>query len=428
MVTGWNGKEYTAKAAPSGRWDVKVATPAASYDVQTVAITGDGTTEVLDNVLVGEVWFASGQSNMEMPLRGFWGAPVEGSNKAIAESGKYRKAIRFATVPKTDAVTPQDSVKGEWVECIPANAPDFSAVGYFFARELNNIIDVPVGIINCSWGGSKVEGWMPAEILSGYPDINLAEAASKGDAGHPDYLRPMVMYNAMLHPLMGYTVRGFLWNQGESNIGRHEDYPSRFATMVEHWRDKWGQGEIPVYCVEVPPHYYGDETATPGALLREAQHKSIELTPNSGIVCTTDLVTPGTSFQIHPSKKQEIGERLAYMAAVRDYGVQGVACDAPEFESMEVNGNKALLHFRYAADGFTPERDMEGFEVAGDDRVFYPAKARQVYSGRCDVEVESDKVDKIVAVRYCFRNWAPGSVYGLRQLPLVPFRTDNWKK
>lgn len=428
VETSWDGKTYTVYADRTGRWDARVATPAASYTPYTVTVKDDNTTVKLDNVLIGEVWFVSGQSNMEMPLRGFWGAPIEGANKAIAESGKYRKAIRFATIPKSPALTPQDSVKGKWVECIPANAPEFSAVGYFFARELNNIIDVPVGIINCSWGGSKVEGWLPADILKQYPDINLADATGEGENNTPDYLRPMIMYNGMLHPLMGYTVRGFLWNQGESNVGAHADYPSRFATMMKHWRDNWGQGELPVYCVEVPPYFYGNEKETVGALLRESQHKSVEVTPNSAIVCTTDLVVPGTSYQIHPQKKEEIGERLAYLAAVRDYGVGGIGCYSPEFESMEVNGNKAVLHFTNGFDGLTPERDMQGFEVAGEDRVFYPAEARQIYSNRCDVEVSSDKVDKIVAVRYCFYNWAPGTIHDMRGLPLVPFRTDNWDK
>lgn len=177
VKTGWNDRSYTVKAGKDGRWDVKVATPAASYEVQHVTVTGDGTTIDLDNVLIGEVWFASGQSNMEMPLRGFWGSPIEGSNKAIAGAGKYRHAIRFATVSKANALEPRDSVAGEWVECVPENAPEFSAVGYFFARELNEILDVPVGIINCSWGGSKVEGWMPAVLLKDYPDVDLNQAS-----------------------------------------------------------------------------------------------------------------------------------------------------------------------------------------------------------------------------------------------------------
>lgn len=424
VTTGWNGKSYTATAGKDGRWDVKVATPAASYDVQNVTVTGDGTTVTLDNVLIGEVWFASGQSNMEMPLRGFWVAPVEGANKAIAESGKYKHAIRFATVPKAKALTPQTTVGGPWVECVPENAPEFSAVGYFFARELNNILDVPVGIINCSWGGSKVEGWLPAEILKTYSDVDLANAA---DPDYQEYSKPMIMYNGMLYPLAGYTVHGFLWNQGESNVGAHADYPERFGTMVNHWRDLWGQGNLPIYCVEVPPHYYGDDNGTWGALLREAQHKAVKAIPNAGIVPTPDLVTPGTSYQIHPGKKLEIGERLAYMAATRDYGVKGIEAEAPEFESVDFDGNSAVLHFSNASDGFMPDRNIPGFEVAGADHVFYPAQADVLCSNGCNaIKVTSDKVKDIKSVRFGFKNWQPTYVYSMRELPLVPFRTDNW--
>jgi sialate O-acetylesterase len=424
VTTGWNHKSYSAKAGANGRWDVKVATTEASYTPQTITIHGDGKTMKLDNVLIGEVWFASGQSNMEMPLRGFWGAPVEGANKAIAESGKYRKAIRFATVPKVNALTPQDSVKGGWVECVPENAPAFSAVGYFFARQLNDIIDVPVGIINCSWGGSKVEGWLPAEILKGYQDIDLANAS---DPNYQEYSKPMIMYNGMLHPLIGYTVRGFLWNQGESNVGAHKTYPERFATMVNLWRESWNQPEAPFYAVEIPPYNYGDESGSWGAMLREAQHKAVKIIKNGGIVPTCDLIVPGTSYQIHPTKKREIGERLAYLAATRDYGVKGVVGEAPEFESMEVKGDTALLHFVNADDGFSPERDIYGFEVAGDDHVFYPAEAHEVYSNRCDIQVTSASVPEIKAVRYGFKNWQPTYLYNMRGLPLVPFRTDDWE-
>lgn len=234
------------------------------------------------------------------------------------------------------------------------------------------------------------------------------------------------MYNGMLHPLMGYTIRGFLWNQGESNVGAHADYPARFAAMVGHWRDRWGLGDLPIYCVELPPYNYGDDAGTWGAMMREAQHKSVKAIPNAGVVPTSDLAIPGTSYQIHPARKQEIGERLAYLAAVRDYGVKGLAGEAPEFKSMEVNGNTATLQFSNADDGLSPDRDIPGFEVAGEDRVFYPAKAEQVYTDRCSVKVTSDKVDDIKSVRFGFRNWQPTCVYNTRQLPLVPFRTDDW--
>lgn len=424
VAVGWDGRSYSAQAAADGRWDVKVSTPAASYTPYTISIAGDGTTLTLDNVLIGEVWFASGQSNMEMPLGGFWGAPVEGANKAIAEAGRYSRRIRFATVPKSPATTPQQRVAGKWMECTPENAPTFSAAAYFFARQLTDIIDTPVGIINCSWGGSHVEGWMPEDLLRQYADVDLSVAA---DPDYREWDKPMIMYNGMLRPLAGFTVRGFLWNQGESNIGHHATYPSRFAAMVAHWRQLWAAGELPIYCVEIPPHAYGDVNGTIGALLREAQHKAVGITPRSGIICSADLGAEGAPHQIHPEKKQQVGERLAYMAAVREYGVKGVRCDAPEFESMKVDGNTAILHFSNAVDGFTPERGIEGFEAAGADRVFHPAKAVEVYSSRPDIMVTCDQVDQIVAVRYCFKNYQQGTLYDLRGLPVVPFRTDNWE-
>ena len=322
----------------------------------------------------------------------------------------------MATIAKTAAMVPADSVDGEWKECCPANARWFSAVGYYFAEALNNLLDVPVGIINCSWGGSHVEGWLPSEELSKYTDVDLSQAGSK-DVREWD--QPMIMYNGMLHPLIGYTVKGFLWNQGESNINQHDTYPQRLARMVEIWREQWNQGELPFYSVEVPPYSYGDVNGINGALLREAQHQAMELVPTSGIVCTSDLSKPYEAEDIHASMKQPIGERLAWMAAVRTYGIEGIACDSPTFKSMEVDGNSALLHFDNAEGGFTPNRNLSGFEVAGADGVFYPADAVAIDR---DIRVTSDKVGRIAEVRYCFRNWMPGKVHSTDWLPLVPFR------
>lgn len=416
VTTSWNGASYDTRADEKGRWSVAVATPQASYDKHTITVADADGTVSIDDVLVGEVWFCSGQSNMEMPLNGFWTQPVEGSDRAIAYSGRYGGKIRMATVAKTAAMVPADSVDGEWKECCPANARWFSAVGYYFAEALNNLLDVPVGIINCSWGGSHVEGWLPSEELSKYPDVDLSQAGNK-DVREWD--QPMIMYNGMLHPLIGYTVKGFLWNQGESNINQHDTYPQRLARMVEIWREQWNQGELPFYSVEVPPYSYGDVNGINGALLREAQHRAMELVPTSGIVCTSDLSKPYEAEDIHASMKQPIGERLAWMAAVRTYGIEGIACDSPTFKSMEVDGNSALLHFDNAEGGFTPNRNLPGFEVAGDDGVFYPADAVAIDR---DIRVTSDKVGRIAEVRYCFRNWMPGKVHSTDWLPLVPFR------
>lgn len=322
----------------------------------------------------------------------------------------------MATIAKSAALAPADSVEGKWKECEPVNARWFSAVGYHFAVALNSLLDVPVGIINCSWGGSHVEGWLPREELVKYSDVDLSQA---GDADVRQWDQPMIMYNGMLYPLIGYTVKGFLWNQGESNINQHDTYPQRLARMVQLWREKWGLGDVPFYCVEVPPYSYGDVDGINGALLREAQHKAAELIPNGGIVCTSDLSKPYEAEDIHASMKQPIGERLAFMAAVRDYGIEGIVCDSPTLKSVEVDGNSALLHFDNAEGGFTPNRNLQGFEVAGDDGVFYQATATAVER---DIRVECDKVGEIVEVRYCFHNWMPGKVHSTDGLPLVPFR------
>ncbi|MGM9804105.1 MAG: sialate O-acetylesterase [Muribaculaceae bacterium] len=424
VTTSWNGAEYVAKANGQGRWEVAVSTPAASFEPYEITIADAQSLVTLRNVLVGEVWFCSGQSNMEMPLAGFWTQPVEGSNREIAYSGEYRGRIRMATVPKVAALEPAERVDGAWQECEPQNAAWFSAVGYFFAQSLTRMLNVPVGIINCSWGGSHVEGWLPKEVLSDYADIDIKQA---GNSEVCQWDQPMIMYNGMLHPLIGYTVKGFLWNQGESNVGHHDVYAQRLARMVALWREQWQLGNVPFYMVEIPPYSYGDPEGTYAALLREAQHKSVALIENSAIVCTSDLVKPTEVEDIHASNKRPIGERLAFVAAVKTYGINGVACDSPTFKSVVVNDDgSATLHFANADEGFSPNRTVEGFEVAGADRVFHKADARVVDVKY--IKVSCPQVKQIASVRYCFKNWAIGKVHNMRWLPLVPFRTDDWEK
>lgn len=414
----------SARAGKDGRWDVELPTPEASYGPYTVNISGDGSDIALTNVAVGEVWLASGQSNMEMPLKGFWTQPVEGAVEAIAYSGRY-PGIRMAKVPKHAAYTPQARVESPWHVSNPANARDFSALAYFYARALTDLLDVPVGIIDCTYGGSKVEGWQSREQIAAYPEWNIdAEAA---DSTIPEYARINVMYNAMLHPLIGYNVRGFIWNQGESNVGRHDTYPSHLADMVGDWRAKWGLGELPFYFVELPGWNYSDPAGTAAALFRECQHRAAAMIPSSAIVCTSDLVYPHEVADIHASKKREIGERLAYIAAERDYGIAGMPTQYPTFRSMTVEGDSAVLSFDNTWEGLTPHTDLQGFEAAGADRVFHPATARENPQTLC-IELKCPEAGTIEAVRYNFRNFAIGQVHSVLGLPLVPFRTDDWKE
>lgn len=446
----WNNATYTAKAGKDGRWETQMDTPEASYTQYTIDISENGSNETttLKGVLIGEVWFCSGQSNMEMPLGGFWNCPVQGANEAIAESGKYKHAIRVCTVTKADPLEPADRVTGKWDTCEPKNAAKFSAVGYFFARTLNNIIDIPVGIINCSWGGSAVEGWMPKEILLTYPD-GLVPMDDQ------DYHRKMVMYNGMLYPLAGYTIKGFLWNQGETNSGNGPQYIERFSTMVRHWRQLWRQpgSDLPIYAVELPAWRYGDADATGVAHFRVAQHDIEKVLDHYGCVSTTDLLYPYEMDQIHGTRKLEIGQRLAYMAATRDYGVEGIGSESPRFEYMEkheataqdkqviagtavdVNPNEKgivyHLYFSNSEDGFDMLSDIDDFEVLGNDGKWHHATVwadsawQNVKRQGCFLKLVCPEAGEVNAVRYAFHNGSIGKLHNLRGLPVVPFTTEK---
>lgn len=447
LTTSWSKLKQYVTADNNGKWLVEVKTPEASFTPQSVTIKGDGETIVCQNVLIGEVWFCSGQSNMEMPLGGFWNCPVEGANEAIAQSGKFRNSVRVATIDHQDGLVPQRTVKGKWDVCEPRNASRFSACGYFFATTLTELLGVPVGIINCSWGGSCVEGWLPREILETYPD-GLVPMDDQ------DYHRKMVMYNGMLYPLAGYTVKGFLWNQGESNVGKEQEYIDRFTTMTRLWRQMWNQPEdkLPMYTVELPPYDYGDVNGDWGARFREAQHTIANTLENSGCVCTSDLIYDYEPAQVHGTKKKEIGQRLAYMAAVRDYGVEGIACEAPEFVGMEVveanesdqqviagtavarnandKGKVVHLYFSNSVDGFDRLSDIQGFEAAGPDGVWHPAIVWSAQNWSephfgCHLKLVCPEVPDVKNVRYCFRNFVRGTLHNMRGLPVVPFETHN---
>ena len=320
IKTSWNNKIYRSKPDKSGYWEVKVETPKAGYDAYEIEFT-DNQTLRLENILIGEVWFCSGQSNMEMPLYGFWGCPVENSTEDIATSGLL-KGVRMATIERIGSLTPQKYCKGKWKVSNPENAPWFSATGFYFARMLNKVLDIPVGIINCSWGGSRVEGWLPEEIVKEYTEIDLSKEQRCNSQGHWEYMSPVVMYNGMLKPLQNYTIKGFLWYQGESNVGMKASYSERLKTMVELWRKEWQLGELPFFMAEIAPYDYGQGTAA--AVLREEQVKASLIINNSGIVCTNDLVNELEKPQIHPKNKRDVGHRFAYQALNKVYDYKGV--------------------------------------------------------------------------------------------------------
>lgn len=413
---------YSAEAGADGRFTALVSTPHASFAPQTITFTDSEGKATMNNVLIGEVWLCSGQSNMEMPLRGFGIQPIEGAAQAVAYSGRY-PGVRMVNIPKSSSYKPETEVDGTWKTSNPADAGEFSALAYFFATSLTDILDTPVGIINCAYGGASVEGWMPKEKLDTYKGYDMA--AEQNDSTIDPWSRIGVMYNAMFHPVSPYTVKGILWNQGESNVGRHDEYPSHLADMVEIWRAEMNNPDAPFYFVELPPWSYSAPSEAWAAYFRECQHKAAAMIPNSGIVCTTDLIYPHELEDVHASRKQPIGERLAFMAAARTYGIDGVPHRYPAYKSVELKGDSAVLSFDNATGGLNPNLNLKGFEVAGADRVFHPATATEDWNNYT-ITVSSPEVPQVEAVRYCFRNFSPGTLKDMYGLPLVPFRTDSW--
>ena len=422
ISVSWSGEKFTTRADKEGHWLVSVPTPAASKDEQTIVIEENGEQTVISRVLIGEVWFASGQSNMEMPLNGFWNCPVEGSNEVIATASENR-FVRIAPIPQNGQTKPVEEVKGKWEVPSPATAPRMSATSYFFATMLQRALDIPVGVIACAWGGSRVEGWLPESIVSKYEDVNVKQEQEKGWNGQWwHYHTPCIMYSGMLHPLRHYTVRGFLWYQGESNVGKHDTYPQRLKTMVDLWRSEFGgtAADMPFYEVEIAP--WGGNDDWSGPRFRECQHEAARIIENAGCICINDLVYPYERWQIHPAQKREVGNRLAYMALNRTYGFKSIACDSPEFDHMQVKDGEIEVFFRYADDGLSPWQDIEGFEIAGDDDQYKPAKARLNESNK-SIVVSSPEVPQPKNVRYCYRAFQIGNLKNHRGLPAVPFRT-----
>lgn len=421
VTPSWSGKTTTCRADKDGNWLLTVATPKAGYTPYEITFD-DGEKTTVKNVLIGEVWLASGQSNMEMPLRGFGGCNIMNGAEDIIAAAE-NKGVRMFTVPKVQTYEPQSECPGSWNVSSIETTPNFSATAYHFATSVSRALQIPVGIINSSYGGATVEGWISRELLETYPDVTLNPDSI--EKRHPMH-RPMLMYNAMLKPLQNYTIKGIIWYQGESNVGRHDTYAQRLADMVQLWRKGWGLGELPFYFVEIAPYAYGDEQGIASAYLREAQFRAQSLIPNSGMISTNDLVEPYERYNIHPRNKTTVGRRLSYLALNLTYGLKQIHCFSPQYKALEIEGNKALVSFDHLEMGICRNYDLRGFEVAGEDRVFHPADNVMVRWQTNHLIITSEKVPAPVAVRYCFRDFQSGTMIGGNDLPLVPFRTDNW--
>lgn len=448
----WHSMKWAVTADKDGKWSFKMNPPKVGGPYE-MTLTGKNSITI-KNILVGEVWVASGQSNMQMS--------VQSSNNAeqeIAEAN-YPK-IRLFYVKRTVADKPQSDCEGSWVECSPETVPGFSAVAYFFGRYLHKELDVPVGMIHTSWGGTPAEAWTRREVLEEMPECapilkryadavanypkakeeyekKLAEwkeAAAKAKAegknpprrprepfgpGNPH--APAGLYNAMIAPLIPYGIAGVIWYQGESNAGRAYQYRTLFPNMIKNWRKDWGLGQFLFLFVQLAN--FMQTKPEPGdsawAELREAQLMTLAL-PNTGMAVIIDI---GEADNIHPKNKQDVGKRLALWALANTYGKK-LVYSGPIYKSMKIDGNSIVLSFDHVGGGLVAKggEELKGFAVAGVDKKFVWADAKIVGD---TVVVSSDQVAEPAAVRYAWADNPVCNLYNKEELPASPFRTDDW--
>jgi len=415
VSTSWNNNKYTAKSDSYGYWKLKVSTPPASFTPYTINIS-DGESITLKNVLIGEVWICSGQSNMEMPMKGYQTQPVENSAEDILYSGN--EGIRLFTVARASTLKPQEDCKGKWEIAEMGTVANFSATAYYFGRMINKLMNIPVGLINTSWGGSSIQAWMPEKALQTIPEKKIPRQESEIKIKNQD---ATLLFNGMLNPLVGYGIKGFIWYQGEANRNEPELYTRMFKEMVDEWRKIWNIGEFPVYYTQLAGFNYPDGKNS--ALIREAQEKCMEVVPNTGMAVTLDSKSPNC---IHPPQKKEVGERLAFWALNKIYGYKDIPCESPKIVKVEKDGRMIILTTNVPdKSGLTSyDKDVKSFMLAGENKIFYPAKCA-VFGNK--IYLFSPRIAKPVTARYCFEHTSVSEIYSLEgNLPLSSFRLDDW--
>ena len=410
ITTSWDQKKYTIQADAQGKWSTKVATPVAGgpYNI-TIS---DGKKVKLSNVMIGEVWICSGQSNMEMQVEG-WGK-VMNYQQEKEEANNYPN-IRFISLPQTDSTQPLSDCDATWKVSNSENIPTLSANAYFFAKMLNETLHVPVGIIVSCWGGSSIESWMSPEALQSVDgwDRKQAEARKKIQQ------RPSLLYNGMITPINKFSAKGFLWSQGEGNIQNYKLYAQLKTAMVKQWRTEWKNPNMPFYFAMSAP----GKGHKGKPFLVEQQIKCLDMIPNSGIVLTTDL---GKEFEYHYPQANIVGERFAILALSEAYQMKGFPAHGPLLEGVVIENGRAIVTYKDTPLGLCPTSyNITGFEMAGADRKFHPAKAR-IVDKEAKLVVECEEVPEPIAVRYAFHSWYETNLTNTFGLPAQPFRTDNW--
>jgi sialate O-acetylesterase len=411
VTASWSTTVDSVIASGDAKWSIVVETPAAGGPY-TITFKGNNTI-VLNNVMIGEVWVCSGQSNME------WSS-VHGLSQVKADlPNSANPNIRFFHIPKTTAVYPQEDCAASWKECAPETLKGFSAVAYYFGKQLQQQLNVPVGLINTSWGGTAAEVWAPADLVEDDPVLKAAAAKIAPVNWWPNV--PGRAYNAMIAPVTPFAIAGAIWYQGESNTSTAATYKQLMTTLIDSWRKDWNK-DFPFYYVQIAPFTYANKNI--GALLREAQTQTLTH-PHTGMVVITDLVD--NIKDVHPQNKKDVGARLAAWALAETYHRQGIAYKSPMYRNMTVNKDKVTVYFNHAPNGLMirqGEKKATEFYMAGEDKNFFPA----------DVRIEGDhvilsckQVKNPSAVRFAFSNTATANIFSKEGLPVTPFRTDDWE-
>lgn len=447
-------QKQTATADDKGHWRVTLG-PISSDQPLTLTVEGKNRLDVKD-ILMGEVWLCSGQSNMEYKVKDCWNGDLD------VAAAKYPN-IRLLSVKGPGSQTPVEDFHGSWKVCSPTTVGDFSAVGYFFGRELEEQLSVPIGLIDNSWGGSACEAWIRRDRMEGDPlyqptleaqdklaaepdphgtfDKRLKEweeqAAKAKQEGKPEppnrpwwndpvngQLRASNLYHGRLEPIMPFAIRGVIWYQGETNAGRAYQYREMFPLLIKSWREDWGQGDFPFYWVQLTN--FNAKQPEPGDAwwpeLREAQTMTLDRLPNTGQAVIIDL---GEAADIHPRDKVDVAKRLVRWALARDYR-RDIPYQSPRYDSMEKQDGAIVVHFKDVSGGLRTvnSQQLEGFAIAGDDHKWVWADAQIV--GKDQVKVSSSKVAAPVAVRYAWSDNPVCNLYNTTGLPVTPFRTDDW--
>jgi sialate O-acetylesterase len=447
VKTGWSPNAITTVADANGKWMVYVPTAKAGGPY-TINFSGSNSIEVKD-VLLGEVWLASGQSNMEF----FIGKTSSSSYTSVINHDEVMKdaehpEIRTIDVPNKVADEPLTDFKGAWKLCSSKTIDSFSAVAYFFAREINKATGYPVGIVNATWGGTPAESWTKKEVLQSDPDLNAIltryqqqlavfpeenekyktalnkwradTSKKKGSApaapmGPTHNKSPYKLYNGMIVPIEPYTIKGVIWYQGESNAERAFQYRKLFPAMIANWRSDWKNPKLPFYFVQISPH------RSQNAEIRDAQLYVLHTVPYTGMAVTTDN---GDSLDIHPRNKELVGKRLSLWALKNEYGKKDIVTSGPLYKSMKVEGSRIRIRFDSDKGLMAKDGDLKEFTIAGADGVFVPANAK---IDGTTVVVWSDSVKDPKAVRFAWKDVPHPNLYNGAGLPASPFRTDNLK-